>query len=101
MKLEKRSFLREWVKLSFAVAAMMCCLAAQGDVYYWTDNGEGNWGDGSKGHKNDYNGTTGTVPGLGDQAYIHSTASGAKINIDGNYSVSVVNFNGAHVPKQA
>ena len=92
MKLEKRSVLREWVKLSFAVAAMMCCLATQGEKYYWTDNGEGNWGDGTKWHKASYKGTTGTVPGLGDEAWIYNTASGAKINIDGNYSVSVVNF---------
>lgn len=74
-------------KLLFALVVLSVTVV-QAVQYVWTDDGEGNWNDGSKWHKYSASGTTGTVPGFGDSAVINTSVTGVVINIDGEYEVS-------------
>ncbi len=88
MKLEKTDSPRVRGKLWFAVAAMMCCLAAQAASYYWNYEGEGNWGDVTKWHKGDSSGPTGELPGREDDVAIYSVNT--TINVDTEYEVATM-----------
>lgn len=74
-------------KLLFALVVLSATVV-QAVQYVWTDDGEGNWNDGSKWHKYSASGTTGTVPGFGDSAVINTSVTGVVINIDGEYEIS-------------
>lgn len=70
-------------------------------TYHYSQNASGDWNDASKWHKDSYNGETGTLPGVGDVAYLSgSSGVGCTIRIDGDVSVGalmVQNWSGGNV----
>ena len=91
MKLEKRSFLRGGGRLSFAVATLMgvtlCAFTVKAEKYYWTA-AEGNFNDATKWHKTTYNGATGEVPGVSDEANLYGT--NCTIRVDDEIEVGML-----------
>ena len=80
----------------FAVAATICGLAVQAESakYYWTHEGEGNWGDATKWHKGTKTGPTGELPGIDDDVFLY--ASTCTINVDSEYEVAHIEGKAIH-----
>lgn len=64
---------------------------APADDFHYKQGASGDWNDASKWHRGTYDGETGTLPGVGDKAYL-SGAAGAEctVRIDGDVSVGAL-----------
>lgn len=59
--------------------------------YYYSQNASGDWNDASKWHKDSCDGATGTLPGIGDVAYLSGfSVVECAIRIDGDVSVGAL-----------
>ncbi|MDE3275029.1 MAG: hypothetical protein PUJ80_03280, partial [Verrucomicrobiota bacterium] len=76
--------------LMVALSAFSVSVAPADDFHYKL-GASGDWNDASKWHRGTYTGETGTLPGVGDRAYLYGVAGAeCTVRIDGEVSVAAL-----------